>query len=265
VPLSSSPEPNELNGEEIERRVVAHVFVDDLSATPPALAEHDVHHLSRVLRLRPGEAVSVSDGQGGVQVCEWAGGPALGPVGPLVRHSRPTPPLTVGFALTKGDHPEWSVQKLTEAGADRVVVVLSARCVARWPAAKQDRQLQRLREVARQAAMQSRRAWLPVVDGPVPFTDLVADLRRLGPADPVAGGRGAGMAPVSLAVPGSGPISLSTPTVLVGPEGGWTDDELAAVPHHVGLGPHVMRAETAAVAAGVLLAALRAHLVAETA
>jgi 16S rRNA (uracil1498-N3)-methyltransferase len=247
------------------RRLVAHVFVDDLSAPAPVLTENDVHHLSRVLRLRPGETVSVSDGQGTVQVCEWAGGPELEPVGPAVRHRRPTPLVTVGFALTKGDHPEWAVQKLTEAGADRVIVVMAARCVARWPTAKQGRQLERLREVARQAAMQSRRAWLPVVDGPVPFTDLVADLRRLGPADPVAGGRGAGMAPVSLAVPGSGPISLSTPTVLVGPEGGWTDDELAAVPHHVGLGPHVMRAETAAVAAGVLLAALRAHLVAETA
>lgn len=228
--------------------MVAHVFVDDLSATEPALAEHDVHHLSRVLRLRPGEAVSVSDGQGGVQVCEWAGGPALVPVGPLVRHGRPTPALTVGFALTKGDHPEWSVQKLTEAGTDRVVVVLSARCVARWPAGKQDRQLQRLREVARQAAMQSRRAWLPVVDGPVLFADLVAGL--------------VGVAPVALAVPGGAPVSLSTPTVLVGPEGGWTDEELAAVPHHVSLGPHVLRAETAAVAAGVLLAALRAGLVA---
>ncbi len=268
------------------RRAAAHVFVDDLSALPLALSGSDVHHLSRVLRLRLGERVSVSDGQGTVQVCEWAGGPALEPVGPPVRHRRPAPPVTVGFALTKGDHPERAVQKLTEVGADRVIVVMAARCVARWPATKQGHQIERLREVARQAAMQSRRAWLPVVDGPVPFLDLVAELRRLEPADlgrlgpadlgplkptdlgragPVAGERAAGSAPVALAVTGGGPVSLSTPTVLVGPEGGWTDEELAAVPHHVGLGAHVMRAETAAVAAGVLLAALRARLVAETA
>jgi 16S rRNA (uracil1498-N3)-methyltransferase len=230
------------------RRVVAHVFIDDLAVPRPALSDDDVHHLSRVLRLRPGEAVSVSDGQGGVQVCEWAGGAALRPVAPPVRHPRPAPLLTVGFALTKGDHPEWAVQKLTEAGADCMVVVISARCVARWPVAKHERQLARLREVARQAAMQSRRAWLPVVEGPVPFTDLVAD-----------------RAPVALAVPGGRPVSLLTPTVLVGPEGGWTDEELAAVAHHVSLGPHVLRAETAAVAAGVLLAALRTGLVAEVA
>jgi len=54
---------------------------------------------------------------------------------------------------------------------------------------------------------------------------------------------------------------LATPTVLIGPEGGWSDEELDAVPNQVGLGPHVLRAETAALAAGVLLAALRAHLV----
>ncbi len=127
-----------------------------------------MHHLSRVLRLRPGEAVTASDGHGAVQLCAWGGGPALEPLGPVVRHPPPTPLLTVGFALTKGDHPEWAVQKLTEAGADRVVVVTAGRCVARWPAAKQERQLARLREVARQAAMQSRRAWLPVVEGPCP-------------------------------------------------------------------------------------------------
>ena len=96
--------------------------------------------------------------------------------------------------------------------------------------------------------MQSRRTWLPEVAGPVPLADLV-------PGRPGSG------APLALAVPGGRRISLSAPTVLVGPGRGWTDEELAAVPRHVGLGPHVLRAETAAVAAGVLLAALRAGLV----
>ena len=120
------------------RRVVAHVFVDDLSAPRPALGSDDVHHLSRVLRLRPGEAVSVSDGRGGVQLCAWGGGPVLEPLAPAGPSPPPRALLTVGFALTKGDHPEWAVQKLTEAGTDRVVVVISGRCVARWPAAKRN-------------------------------------------------------------------------------------------------------------------------------
>ena len=69
---------------------------------------------------------------------------------------------------------------------------------------------------------------------------------------------------VALATQGGAPLTLATPTVLVGPEGGWSGEELAAVPeaHRVGLGPNVLRAETAALAAGVILAALRGGLVA---
>ena len=149
----------------------------------------------------------------------------------LGKHPAPAPLLTVAFALTKGDHPELAVQKLTEAGADRLVVMTTERSVVRWAPAAAPRQVDRLHEVARQAAMQSRRSWLPAVEGPVAFSSVVA---------------GAGASGLALAVPGGAPPTLETPTVLIGPEGGWTDDELAAVPLHVGLGPHVLRAETAA-------------------
>jgi 16S rRNA (uracil1498-N3)-methyltransferase len=230
------------------RRTVAHAFVDDLDR--PALAAQDVHHFSRVLRLRSGEAVSVSDGRGGFRLCEWLGG-KLGPLGEATWEPPPSPPLAVGFALTKGEHPESAVQKLTETGADRIVIMVTDRCVARWAAANESRHLGRLREIARQAAMQSRRRWLPSVEGPVPFAALV------GPED------GPRAAAVAVAVQGGAALTLATPTVLVGPEGGWSDDELAAVPagRRVGLGPNVLRAETAAIAAGVLLAALRSRLV----
>jgi 16S rRNA (uracil1498-N3)-methyltransferase len=245
------------------RRMVAHVFVEDLAR--PVLEERDVHHFSRVLRLRAGEAVSASDGLGGTQVCQWAGSALLSPVGEVEYEARPAPLLTVAFSLTKGDHPEWAVQKLTEAGVDRIIVMTTERSVVRWAPATAARQLQRLREVARQAAMQSRRAWLPVVEGPVAFSAVVggagAELAAgAGPA--AARAELAAGAELALAVPGAGPLTLAAPTVLIGPEGGWTDAELAAVAHHVGLGPHVLRAETAALAAGLLLSALRAGLVA---
>jgi 16S rRNA (uracil1498-N3)-methyltransferase len=246
-------------------RVVAHAFVADLAR--PVLDDRDVHHLSRVLRLRPGEVVSASDGRGGSRLCQWTGGADLQPVEGtgtgIVRDARPSPLLTVAFALTKGERPEWAVQKLTETGVDRVVVLATERCVVRWAPSSQNRQLERLREVARLAAMQSRRSWLPAVEGVVAFGDLLGGGAggpggfTGGSADGGAGGPGG----VALAVPGGAPPTLATPTVLVGPEGGWSDAEMAAIPHHVSLGPHVLRAETAALAAGVLLVALRAGLV----
>jgi 16S rRNA (uracil1498-N3)-methyltransferase len=239
------------------RPPVAHAFVDDLAR--PVLPDRDVHHFSRVLRLREGEVVSVSDGRGGRRLCEWLGGP-LGPLNEPTWQPPPTPAITVCFALTKGERPEWAVQRLTEAGADRVVVMVTDRCVPRWSPGSEGRHLERLREVARQAAMQSRRLWMPAVEGPMAFSAVVSGESEANDGGANGGGPDAGN--ISLAVPGGAPLSLNTPTVLVGPEGGWTGTELAAVPpaRHVGLGPNVLRAETAALAAGLLLVAMRSGL-----
>lgn len=90
--------------------------------------------------------------------------------------------------------------------------------------------------------MQSRRSWLPVVE-PVRTFDEVANR-----PDAVLAERN-GTAP-----------TLARPTVLIGPEGGWSERERAANTHTIGLGPTVLRAETAAIAAGVVLCALRSAL-----
>ena len=221
------------------------MFVADLEA--PELEEGDLRHLERVLRLRPGEPVTASDGQGSWRRFAWGAGGRLAPEAAVVVEDRPSPALTVAFALTKGERPEWVVQKLTEAGIDRIVPFVAERSVVRWDAERAARNVERLRVVAREAAMQSRRAWLPEVAGVASFAEAAS---LPGAALAEAGGEGP---------------SLERPTVLVGHEGGWAEEELAAADAaglpRVGLGPTVLRAETAALAVGVLLCALRSGAV----
>ena len=216
----------------------AHVFVDDLETLE--LTDDDHHHVSRVLRLRPGDALTASDGLGGWRLCSLGNG--LQPAGAIQHDAGPSPEITVAFALVKGERPEWVVQKLTEVGVDRIVPFVAERSVVRWDEDKAARSHTRLLVVAREAGMQSRRTWLPVVE-PVATFDGIAD--RVGAALAERGGR---------------PPTLAHPMILVGPEGGWSDRERAAVAPAIGLGPTVLRAETAAIVAGAALCGLRSAL-----
>lgn len=210
----------------------------------PALAPDVVHHLERVLRLRSGATVTVSDGRGGWRSCAMAGGGRLEPLGPVHHVPAPTPSLAVAFAVTKGARPEVAVQKLTEVGVDVITPFHAQRSVARWDTDRAGRHLERLRRVALEAAVQSRRAWLPEV------TDL-ADLTALLAAPGTA-----------LADAGGGPPTLAHPRIVVGPEGGFSDAERSAAQAAVRLGPLVLRAESAAIVAGAILAGLRDGVVA---
>ncbi len=240
------------------RSAAAHVFVADPAS--PVLAEEDRHHLERVLRVRPGQMVTVADGAGGWRCCTWRAGGDLEPAGDVMATQAQSPPVTVGFALTKRERPDWAVQKLTEVGVDSIVLLETARSVVRLDADAVERRVQRLRRVAREAAMQSRRTLLPEVVGVLFLADVVADVAGLGDGSGVGNGPGPG---ACLAEPGGDPPSLSRPVVLVGPEGGWAPEELALGLPAVDLGPSVLRTESAAVAAGLLLCSLRAGLVGE--
>jgi 16S rRNA (uracil1498-N3)-methyltransferase len=219
----------------------AHAFVTDLAE--PVLEADDRHHLERVLRMRPGDELTVSDGAGGWRPCRLGTGGSLEPLAEAERDPIPAPSVAVCFALVKGDRADWIVQKLTELGVDRITPFAAARSVVRWDGAKAGRQHARLVAIARGAAMQSRRTWLPTVDPLATFAQVT------------------GLSGAALADRGGSPPSLGCPTVLVGPEGGWAADELACGLSTVALGTGVLRVETAAVTAGALLTALRAGLV----
>lgn len=140
-----------------------------------------------------------------------------------------------------------------------MVLLSSDRSVVRWEGPRLASHLSRLERVARSAVMQSRQVWLPEIAGVVtPVSALVA-------ASSLGAGAGADAAGVAVADMGGGPLPPGVHTVLVGPEGGWSDAEremfARARTPVVALGPGVLRAETAAVAAGVLLTAIRADLV----
>ncbi len=197
----------------------------------------DRHHLSRVVRLRDGDPVTVGDGEGRWQACRW--GQELVPVSEVVEVAPPAPRVGVAFALIKGGRPELVVQKLVELGVDDIYPFAAARSVVRWDEDKAAKNLQRLQRVAREAVMQCRRAWLPLVH-PVETFATVARLAGASRADH-----------------GGEPVSLHNPVVLIGPEGGWDDDERAVDLPVVSLSKAVLRAETAAITAGALLAASR--------
>jgi len=236
----------------VRAAAAAQVFVDDPS--DPELSDEDVHHLGRVLRLRPGEEVVAADAHGRWARTTWSGGSTLemlgegvGGDGAVQFEARAEPALTVAFAPVKGERPEWVVQKLTELGIDRIVPLLSERSVVRWSGARGTTTVERLRRVAREAAAQCRRVWLPDVSDPVRF----ADLHQLGGAGEVVLAQLSGDRPTA-----------SQRVVAVGPEGGWSTSELASGLPTVGFGLSVLRAETAAVTAGALLASLRTGTVA---
>ena len=143
----------------------------DADLEAPQLDEAERHHLQRVLRLRPGDPLTVSDGAGRWRTARF--GPEIEPTGPIVKVRRAEPELTVGLALIKGERPELAVQKLTEVGIDRIVLLSAERSVVRWDEDRAAHHLDRLRSVARAAAAQCHRAWLPEVTGVV---DVVAAL-----------------------------------------------------------------------------------------
>lgn len=216
------------------------VYVPDLDR--PTLAPDDEHHLARVRRLRPGDPIVLGDGRGRWRRARFAATPE--PLDEPTLAPRPGPPVTIAFALTKGTKPELTVQKLTELGVDTVIPFRAGRSVVRWDEDRQQAAHGRLVRVAREAAMQSRQPWLVEV-APVSDFATVAALVGACRADR----------------DGDTP-TLDRPVVLIGPEGGWDDGERSVDIPTVGFGPGVLRAETAAITAGAVMAALRAGLVA---
>ena len=214
------------------RHSAAHLFVASLDAPEPTV--DDAHHLFRVLRLRDGETVTVSDGAGSWRATRVVGQSLLC-AGEIEFEPAPRP-VTVASAIPKGDRLEWMVQKLTEVGVAEIVFLHCERSVVRWSGERGERQLARQQRVAREASSQCRRVWLPLLLGPSPFGEV------------------AGRPNTVIADPFGEPFDRSVGarngqvTVMIGPEGGLTEQELGMATN-VCWGSNILRVETAAVVA----------------
>lgn len=223
------------------RHSAAHVFVEDLST--PRLNENDRHHILRVLRVESHQAISVSDGRGSWSLATVQSDGELQLIGECMTEPRLEPLLSVAFAPTKGDKPDDVVRKLTEIGIDRIVpIVDTVRGVVRWDSLKAAKHIERLQRIAREAAMQSRRLWLPEITGPSALADVVTKYAA------------------TLAEPGGAQIGPAHTCIAIGPEGGFSPEELELLPQHVSLGEGVLRGETAAIVAGALMVAQRREI-----
>jgi 16S rRNA (uracil1498-N3)-methyltransferase len=220
------------------------LFVDrELGAGDPVTLDGPpAHYLANVLRLTAGAKVKLFDDRSGEWLAriEEAGRKRVSLE--LVQHLRPredVPDLWLMFALLKRGPTDWLIEKATELGVARLMPVVTQRTVA-------DRvKIERLRAISIEAAEQCDRTALPRIDEPVKLSALMKDW----PAD-----RALLFADETGGAPFSALASAGSAAILIGPEGGFTDEERAATRalpsvQPVSLGPRILRAETAALAA----------------
>jgi 16S rRNA (uracil1498-N3)-methyltransferase len=213
-------------------------------------------HAATVRRLRVGERIDVTDGEGRVAECVVAAAARDRLELQVQRRTEevaPSPRIVVVQALVKGDRSELAVELLTELGVDEIVPWAAQRCVATWLPEKSPRRWER---TAAEAAKQSRRARWPVVSE---LADTAAVQVKLKAATSAFVLHEEAADPLVTALAQLENRSVGEIVIVVGPEGGLTDTELtgfaAAGAQTVRLGPSVLRASTAGCAAAAVVLA----------
>ncbi len=224
----------------------------------------EARHMCRALRVQPGQRVEVFDGAGGrwSGVVERAGAEVWVAELSCLPGNESALGLELLVALPKGERWEWVLEKGTELGVARFLPVYTGRTVPRLRAERQAAKVERWSRIVAAAAKQCERGRVPVVEPPV---DLAEALETLGPPRPgevrIVWAERRGQAPW----PPSQPVRV---LLASGPEGGWTPEELgglmAAGFVAMGLGPRILRADTAAVVGAALAQARWGDLVGGT-
>jgi len=218
------------------------------------LSPAEAHHLKRVLRLTAGDRVEVVDGHGRIftaEICRLSDRDSrLRLCGEIAAATESPLHLTLGQALVRAEALDLIIRQVTELGVRQIIPFYAERSLVRAEA-WQPGKLARWQRLAQEAVKTSERACLPILTAPVSFAEVLTgieemkiicweDLRHQGDRPPLAGA--------------SRPRQVR---LLIGPEGGFTAQEVAAAQaagfQLLGLGPRRLRVETAAVAAVSLL------------
>jgi 16S rRNA (uracil1498-N3)-methyltransferase len=207
----------------------------------------EARHAVVVRRTKVGEQIVLVDGAGTSATCEVtesSKSSMSATVSDVSVVTRPAPLVTVVQAIPKGDRAELAVEVLTEVGVDRIVPWAAARCVGTWRGDRAAKSLTRWRATARESGKQSRRTWFPEVTEMATTAEVAAMVDEVDLAVVLHEAAVAPMSSLDL----DGVRSL---LVVVGPEGGITEEELAQLgaAHVVRMGESVLRTSTAGVAA----------------
>ncbi len=233
-------------------------LVADVSADLLVLRGPEGRHAATVRRVRIGENVDLADGAGNRAHCTVTG---LEPDAVELRvvsrstDPEPCPRLVLVQALAKGDRGELAVELATEVGVDEIIPWSAERCVVKWEGVRGERALARWRATAREAGKQSRRARHPVVPDPLDTPELML---RMAAATTLVLHESAVAPLAGTSLPATGEVLL-----VVGPEGGISDRELAGLVaaggRSVRLGASVLRTSTAGAAAAAVVSARTAR------
>ena len=236
------------------RRWIADTWND--TRTTASLTGDQAAHLARVLRAQPGQVFDVVAG-GFLHHAEIT---SVDP-GEVVfrlheeREGDGALPVHLLLAVFKFDHLEWGIEKATELGAARITPVLARRTEKHLAQAAAKR-VERWRRIVREASQQSRRTDVPDVEDPLP---LKAALEQVGAEVKLLLAETEEENTLAAALESASPDASIA--LAIGPEGGWTADEMQMFRdsgwQHVTLGPRILRAETAAIAALAITSALR--------
>jgi 16S rRNA (uracil1498-N3)-methyltransferase len=256
---------------------------DQIDQDGIVLLADEAHHLARVLRLRPGDSVSVFDGQGSTYNClvtevkkEAAWLKILGTDTDAATQDMAESPARIILAqgLAKGDRFDFIVQKATELGVSVIVPLITSYTDVKLDPERADKKLDRWRRISLESLKQCGRSRLVEIDAPTTLTGLLKGFSSApsevgvdaGPVDKAQGAPDSQFPLVLLfSEIGGAPISealasaVGSPEIvaLVGPEGGWSDEELELMSRGgciaVTLGPRILRTETAAIVALTLI------------